>query len=94
MTEPWIGDENLEMPGQCTFATEPGQPRCGAPATLHIASESAIYGAVSLTTCDEHAPIARAAGPYLGEHPYTADCSGRLSWWRLDGCSPDSGAAS
>jgi hypothetical protein len=94
MAEPWIGDENTDAPGQCTYASKPGQPQCGAPATLHVMSESAIYGAVALVACDVHASIARDAGPFLGEHPYTVNCSGRVSWWRLDGCSPDSGPAS
>jgi hypothetical protein len=86
MTEPWIGDENTDRPGICTFAPRPGDEGCGAPATRHIMSESAIYGLVALPTCDVHAQLARTAGPWIGEHEYTSNCSGRWSRWRLDGC--------
>lgn len=86
MTEPWIGDESTGLDGTCTYAPKPGDEKCGSPATRHLMSESAIYGLVSLPTCDLHAPVARAASPWLGEHPYAPDCSGRWSRWRLDGC--------
>jgi hypothetical protein len=90
MSEPWIGDVNTDRPGMCTYAPQPGDERCGAPATRHIMSESAIYGLVALPACDTHAPLARAAGPFLGDHAFTADCSGHWSRWRLDGCVRDS----
>lgn len=94
--EPWIGDVNEGPRGGCCYADKPGDPECRNPATVHILSESAIHGQVTLPTCDRHASTARAAGPVLGEHPYGSACQGAAVWWRFDGCVPvsDSGAAS
>jgi hypothetical protein len=61
--------------GGCSFRWAENAPRCGAPVTLHVLTESAIYGKGSVGTCEPHASIARAVGVYLGEHsPSFPDC--------------------
>lgn len=49
----------------------PDGPECGSAATLHLRTPD--YSAGSLA-CDEHAPIARAAGMTV-EHPTGPDCA-------------------
>jgi hypothetical protein len=85
-SEPWIGDESTDSPDGCHYSDKPGVPRCGAVATVHILSESAITGLLALSACDRHAPIARAAGPYLGEHAFGAGCMAIPSMWHDEGC--------
>ncbi len=86
----WIGDVSDDgRQGTCVFSVGPSDPRCGAPATVHLCCESAIYGPVGLTACNAHAPIARMAGPLLGEHPFTADCMIRVTRFSDDGCRPE-----
>lgn len=95
-TEPWIGDAVTENDSTCNFSSGPlGEgPRCTNPATLHIRSESAIHGVVSLATCDTHAEIARGAGLNPDEHPYGPGCEGDFSYWTTEGyCLPDPGGA-
>ena len=90
-SEPWIGDEMADHPGRCIYSLDEFDPNssvCGAPATVHVCSESAMYGEVSLSTCDRHAPIARAAGRLVGEHPFGDGCRAHSTWFRLDGCVP------
>lgn len=61
--------------GGCSFRWAENAPRCGAPVTLHVLTESAIYGKGSVGTCEPHASIARAVGVYIGEHsPSFPDC--------------------
>lgn len=83
--DPWIGDVNDGPDGVCCYSAQPGQPQCGKKATLHISSESAIYGPVALPTCDRHAATARNAGPFVAEHAYGPHCPGPFGW-RDDGC--------
>lgn len=66
--EPWIGEETIGPGTDCRSRWAPGWPPCGAPATIHIMSESAIDGVVCLRMCETHAPAARAAGVHLDEH--------------------------
>jgi hypothetical protein len=67
--EPWIGEDTTGGDGtDCRARWGPGWPACGATATIHILSESAIDGVVCLKTCEAHAPMARAAGVYVDEH--------------------------
>jgi hypothetical protein len=88
VNEPWIGDENTEPGGVCAYGgIDPGHPHCGDGATVHILSESAIHGPVGLPTCDRHAPIARGAGLYLGEHAYGPACRAPITFWQVDGCN-------
>jgi hypothetical protein len=86
VTEPWIGDENADDPGICTYSPAPERPVCGLPATVHVLTESAIHGVVGLASCDEHMFTARAAGPYISEHPYGPGCSNRPARWHGDHC--------
>ena len=97
-SEPWIGDEN-DRGSACGFGLDefdPSKGHCPERATVHIWSESAIHGEVSLSTCGRHAPLARAAGRFLGEHPFGEGCQAHSTWFRADGCVPSetSGAAS
>jgi hypothetical protein len=86
MSEPWIGDEG-DRPGLCEYrGLDYGGEKCGDRATVHVLSESAMYGVVSLPTCDRHAPVAREAGVYKGEHAYGQTCMYPLTFWQADGC--------
>ena len=89
--EPWIGDATADDAGTCSFnsgALGEG-PRCSEQPTLHVKTESAMHGVVALPTCDRHAPIARAAGLLLDEHPYGPGCRGQTSFWTANGiCLP------
>jgi hypothetical protein len=86
--EPWIGGPATDgVPGTCTFAEDDDEARCGRPADIHILSESAVDGYVSLPTCERHAPIARHAGVYVAEHVYGPACvSAEVTLWRDEGC--------
>lgn len=64
--EPWIGD--LSTGPGCRLRWGVDGPICGAPVTLHVLTESAARGKTSLSTCETHASVARAAGVWLGEH--------------------------
>lgn len=64
--EPWIGGP-ADSTG-CRLRWHIEGPACGAPVTLHVVCESAMYGVTYLPTCERHAPVAREAGIYLREH--------------------------
>lgn len=64
--EPWIGGP-ADSEG-CRLRWHIDGPACGAPVTLHVVCESAMYGVTYLPTCERHAPVAREAGIYLREH--------------------------
>ncbi|MFC0626149.1 hypothetical protein [Kribbella deserti] len=90
-SEPWIGDAATNDHGGCRyalneFAAAEDIRRCGAPATVHIMSESAMHGLVSLASCEKHADIARAAGAYVGEHRFGPNCAGVETVFGADGC--------
>lgn len=90
--EPWIGDPVVDDGNHCGFGSGPlGEgPKCTNTPTLHLLSESAIHGMVALSTCDQHASIARAAGTLNDEHPYGPDCQNQSTLWsRLGRCLPD-----
>jgi len=84
--EPWIGDKSTQSSDSCHYSDGPGSPHCGLAATVHILSESAITGLLGLVACDRHASTARAAGPYLGEHAFGANCAASPSLWFDEGC--------
>lgn len=89
--DPWIGDATTKETSGCGFGgSGPGDgPKCTDPATVHVMSESAIHGVVSLSACDRHAPIARAAGPLIDEHPFGPGCDSQPSYWTPSGyCLP------
>jgi hypothetical protein len=89
MTEPRVGEPSIEYRAVCAFSPRPGMPSCGQPATLHVCSKSTEYGAVGLETCDVHAPIARAAGEHLGEHPAGLYCGLPGTLWTDAECVLD-----
>lgn len=64
--EPWIGPPATGS--GCRARWSPGWPACGAPVTIHVLSESAIDGVINIPVCEAHAPSARVAGVYTGEH--------------------------
>lgn len=62
----WV--ETRAAANGCSYRWAEDVPRCGAPVTLHVQAESAIYGGVCLDACEPHAPQARTVGVYLDEH--------------------------
>lgn len=90
MSEPWIGDATEEGESGCGFnagALGDG-PRCGGPVVMHILSESAMYGLVTVSPCAEHLAIARAAGVWMDEHGYGPGCEGEETLWTGPVCVP------
>jgi hypothetical protein len=81
---PYIG---VELEGfaayelTCSFAPFEGDPICGKPATLHLATED--YTA-SVRSCDVHVPIARATG-CVREHSTTGSACGMPQSMWIDG---------
>jgi hypothetical protein len=73
--DPWIGDRSAGV--GCGFALTQADnaPRCGQPVAVHVVAESVIHGLVRLSTCPDHAAIARKAGPVHSEHtPRDTQC--------------------
>lgn len=64
----------------CAYAADIDAPGCEQLCTLHIAVDAPGWGTISLVACDRHAPIARACGDQLGEHPYEAECATTDCW--------------
>lgn len=85
---PRVGTPSDEHRTVCLYSFRPGDPQCGKPATLHVMVDSDVPtaddGRVSLPTCDEHAPIARAAGRFVAEHPHAGVCGLPGSVWLPD----------
>jgi hypothetical protein len=90
----YVGKPSDEYRAVCVYSDRPGAPKCGSPATRHVAVEDAHYGAVALATCSTHLPAAKAAGPVMGEHDFEGFCGFPGSLWSsercvLDGSGPD-----
>jgi hypothetical protein len=66
-----------------------GQPPCGLPATVHIATVAEGWGLVALASCDVHAGIARRAGQWEAEHQHQLACGLPGTLWTDDGCVID-----
>lgn len=61
----------------CGYAPQPGDPTCSRPATTHFTDEHWR----GMTSCDQHAPIARAAGS-IREHSTTGSaCAMPEAMW-------------
>jgi len=71
---PRVGLPSNEHRAICLYSPAPGQPRCTNTATIHILTDDPHYGPIALPTCDDHAPIARAAGTHLLEHHHEGWC--------------------
>jgi len=69
--------------GGCLFhGRSPADPRCTKPAVRHLMiQDPGHYGTVSVATCAEHEPIARASGTVLREHEHEAVCGWPGSVW-------------
>lgn len=68
MTGPRIGGPSSDHRATCDYAHNPDSPACGKPATTHVRTTSPHHGEVSLLTCDQHLPIAHAAGVFRQLH--------------------------
>jgi hypothetical protein len=78
MPAPFVG---LPTEGAtCAFSPDLDGEPCSADPTIHVLSDAPGWEVVALATCDEHAPIARAAGVQIGEHPYGPDCPNGACW--------------
>lgn len=64
----------------CTFAPYEGDPICGKRATLHLATEDYL----GMRACDNHAPIARAAGATREHSVIGSACAMPQAMW-IDG---------
>lgn len=64
----------------CTFAPYEGDPICGQRATTHLATEDYL----GMRACDDHAPIARAAGAVREHSVIGSACGMPQSMW-IDG---------
>lgn len=89
MTAPWVGPPSDEYRAVCVYAEEPGATQCSAPATLHVKVDDPGYGTAALSTCDQHAPIARGAGQFIEEHTYEGFCDIAGSIWVDNQCVLD-----
>lgn len=85
----YVGKESDEYRAVCVYSDRPGAPKCGAPATRHLAVEDAHYGVVALATCDTHLPVARATAPVAGEHDFEGFCGFPGSLFYLERCDLD-----
>lgn len=82
MTAPWVGKPTDEYRAVCLYSPHPGEPRCAAPATVHILVDDATnHGVVALASCDQHSGIARASGVLLMEHPHEGWCGLAGAFW-------------
>lgn len=68
-----VGPDNDHRP-VCSYIPTGGGATCGTPATVHLWVARSPSGGVRLAACDPHAPIARATGPVVQEHPYQGLC--------------------
>lgn len=74
MTRPFVGLP--EGTGdRCAFSAHLDQPACAERATVHLLSDSAGWGLVTLASCAQHLPLARAAAVSVSEHAFHADCA-------------------
>lgn len=77
---PRIGEERQGFDAyslRCAYALAPGHPECGRAATVHLATEDWK----GMTACDEHAPIARAAGGIREHSTANSACAMPESMW-------------
>lgn len=83
--EPFVGAPDHDRT-RCGFSLEPDAPRCADAPTRHLLVRSDAWGLVALSSCEEHAPVANAAGELRGEHPYTIACAHPAARWHGDVC--------
>lgn len=79
MATPFVGLPTATT-GGCAFSADLDSPSCGEPPTIHLAVRSPGWGTVSLASCPNHAPIARASGTVLGVHPHLPACETTDCW--------------
>lgn len=84
MTGPRIGEQSTEWQPVCGYSDAPGRPKCQQPATRHLMLWSPHSGLVSVSTCDQHLPIARMAGELRQEHPYRDCCGMPGTYWNIE----------
>lgn len=82
-TEPRVGEASDEYRAVCVYSRDEGDPQCGSAATVHVLTDCAPYGLVALTSCDNHAPIARVAGEFRAEHVHEGFCGFPATIWHL-----------
>jgi hypothetical protein len=59
----------------CGYSPGPEGELCPDDAEVHVFVTSGARGLVALSACTQHAPIARVAGRFVDEHPFTAACA-------------------
>lgn len=59
----------------CGYSPGPEGELCPDDAEVHVFVTSGGRGLVALPSCTRHAPIARKAGRFVDEHPFTAGCA-------------------
>lgn len=97
---PRVGPRSDEHRSVCVYSSVEGAPQCGDRATVHVMVEASIpgenvFGLVGLVACDQHAPVACAAGRLIAVHSYAGDCGMPGSTWSPDSnaCVVDDGGA-
>ena len=63
----------------CAHGADLDSPACGAAPAQHVRVLSA-WGDVALTTCADHAQVARECGTIVQEHRYGAACTAGECW--------------
>lgn len=82
---PHLGPPRVDQHARtCGFSFDLNSPKCGAPATVHIAASVRDDGVLAaLSACDAHATVARLAGNHVMEHPYAGNCSMPGTVWNF-----------
>lgn len=63
----------------CAHSVDIDTAACGEAEQVHILAHCP-WGIVALSSCAEHAPVARAAGNPLAEHIYGPACVDQSCW--------------
>lgn len=79
---PPVPDAEQHTP-HCSYRNADQQP-CGAPATVHLLVATNGTVATVLSSCDEHAPIARSAAIVRQEHAYDVWCDMPGAVWNTE----------
>lgn len=77
MTAPYVGPP--QVGAGCAYGLDITDALCGKAESMHILVDCS-WGVVALVACEQHAPIARAAGRLLSEHTYGPACADALCW--------------
>lgn len=83
-TAPFVGEESDEYRAVCAYSPAPGEPKCDAPATMHVmVVDHAQHGRVGLASCDTHLLTARRSGEFVMEHRHEGFCGFPSTCWDM-----------